>query len=344
MRHSWVANTTGSAVARTIDFYLMNHNAVPMDRTSNDRQAWLIADVGATNSRLAIMDQADLDVGRYQVFDNNEFPTIGALLRAYLDENSRQPENCALAIAAPVRSDDIEMLNRAWKFNRDALCAEIGARKLVVINDFHANACALPIIDDQSRTAIGTTGEPRDTNMAVLGPGSGLGMAAWIGTRGNGCVMSGEGGHMSVAGRNKTEDEIITWFRQRYSHCSAERILSGPGLVALHEAMHGICVDSSEEIVRNRDDRACAATVQQFFLFLGSVAADLALITGAFGGVYIAGGIVPACIDQLHSSGFRDRFEDKNRYRDYMRGIPTYVITHPAPGLVGLQNMVRRQT
>lgn len=321
----------------------MKHNAVLMDRTSNDRQAWLIADVGATNSRLSIIDPADPDVDRYQVFDNDDFPSIGALLKAYLGESNRQPERCALAIAAPIHGDDVEMINRAWKFNRNALCAEIGARKLVVVNDFHANAHALPILDDRSRSRIGTAGEPRDTNMAVLGPGSGLGMAAWIGSRSKGCVMSGEGGHISVAGRSDVEDDIIAWFRQRYSHCSAERILSGPGLVALHEAMHGICVASSEEITGNRDDRACAATMQQFFLFLGGVAADLALITGAFGGVYIAGGIVPACIDQLQSSGFRERFEDKNRYRDYMRGIPTYVITHPVPALSGLLNLVHKQ-
>jgi glucokinase len=105
--------------------------------------------------------------------------------------------------------------------------------------------------------------------------------------------------------------------------------------------MHGIEVDSPESISGNQGDEACAATMNQFFSFLGSAAADLALITGAFGGLYIAGGIVPACIEQLQQSPFRERFDDKNRYADYMRRIPTYVITDPVPGLTGLAAMIK---
>ena len=148
--------------------------------------------------------------------------------------------------------------------------------------------------------------------------------------------MSGEGGHITLSGRNRSEDSIIAKLRDRFGHCSAERVLSGPGLMALHEAMHGTSVATPEEITTNPDEPANAATMQQFFLFLGSVAAELALITGAAGGVYIAGGIVPACLEQIAKSDFRSRFEDKNRYRDYMRAIPTWVITDPYPGLSGL--------
>ncbi len=101
-------------------------------------------------------------------------------------------------------------------------------------------------------------------------------------------------------------------------------------------------MESSEEITSNPDDAACAATMNQFFSFLGGVAAELALITGAFGGLYIAGGIVPAHVEELRKSPFRERFEDKNRYKDYMRRIPTYVITDPVPGLTGLAAMINR--
>ena len=130
--------------------------------------------------------------------------------------------------------------------------------------------------------------------------------------------------------------------RERFDHCSAERILSGPGIVALHSAMHNIEAETPEEITTHVDDPRCAATMSQFFKFLGSAAADLALVTGAVGGVYIAGGIVPACLDQIRNSGFRRRFDDKNRYRDYMRAIPTWVITDPNPGLTGLSVFVRQ--
>ena len=154
--------------------------------------------------------------------------------------------------------------------------------------------------------------------------------------------MTGEGGHITLSGRNKREDEIIAHVREYFGHCSAERILSGPGLMVLHKIMHDIEIESSEEITTSPEDDACAATMNQFFSFLGGAAADLALITGAFGGIYIAGGIVPACIDQIRESPFRERFDDKNRYREYMQRIPTYVITDPVPGLSGLAAMINR--
>jgi glucokinase len=229
------------------------------------------------------------------------------------------------------------MINRDWHLNRQSLADELGFVTVRILNDFHAVACALPALDDQSRVEIGKASAYRDGNMAVLGPGSGLGMAARIGDRAAGSLMSGEGGHVTLAGRNKQEDRIIDKFRQRFGHCSAERVLSGPGLRALHAAMHDIELPSPEEISGNTADERCMLTMRQFFSFLGSVAADLALVTGAFGGVYIAGGIVPACIEQIMASPFRERFEDKNRYRDYMQRIPTYVITDPYPGLRGLQ-------
>jgi len=178
--------------------------------------------------------------------------------------------------------------------------------------------------------------------MAAIGPGSGLGTSAWIAGDTGGAAMTGEGGHITLSGRGQEEDKIIAAVRARFGHCSAERILSGPGLIILHDVMHGIEIGSSEAITTNVDDAACAATMHQFFSFLGSAAADLALITGAFGGLYIAGGIVPACIEQLQASPFRERFEDKNRYRDYMQRIPTYVITDPLPGLTGLAAMIIR--
>ena len=168
-------------------------------------------------------------------------------------------------------------------------------------------------------------------------------MAAWIGDAESGAAMTGEGGHITVAGRNDAEDRIILRMRERFGHCSAERILSGPGIVALHEVMHGAATMTPEEISANFDDRNCRATMEQFFRFLGSAAAELALITSAFGGVYIAGGIVPSLTRQLAASDFRQRFEDKNRYRDYMRRIPTYVITDPVPGLRGLATYLKMQ-
>lgn len=277
-----------------------------------------------------------------RVFRNKDFPSLGELLSGYAGECDLAPQSLALAVAAPVYDEEIRMTNRDWSFSGTSLTKELEVERAVIINDYHAVACALPAFDDDSRAEIGRASDYRGGNMAVLGPGSGLGMAAWICGDCAGLPMTGEGGHITLSGRDAREDAIIAVVRERYGHCSAERILSGPGLRMLHEAMHGIEIENPESITGNPGDPANAATLQQFFSFLGSVAAELALITGAFGGIYIGGGIVPACIGELRESPFRQRFEDKNRYRDYMRRIPTYVITDPYPGLTGLAAMINR--
>jgi glucokinase len=317
-------------------------NAARMTDATSDTESWLIADIGATSSRCATLAPATSDPDNIRVYRNDNFPHLGDLLADFLDGCETRPQSMALAVAAPMHGDDIQMINRDWSFSGASLSSDLGIDRAQIINDFHAIAYALPTFDDNTRTEIGNASEYRGGNMAVLGPGSGLGMSAWIGSASGGAAMTGEGGHITVSGRDQREDEIIAAIRGRFGHCSAERILSGPGLMVLHKAMHDIDLESPEEITDNPDDAACAATLNQFFSFLGSAAADLALITGAFGGLYIAGGIVPACIEQLHQSPFRERFDDKNRYEEYMRRIPTYVITDPVPGLTGLATMINR--
>lgn len=290
---------------------------------------WLIADVGATNSRCAILS-GDV-ISKLRIFRNDAMPSLEALLADYMRQAGTNPRRLALAVAAPVTTGTIRMINRDWCFSRDSLASRF--EQVEIVNDFEAIAYLLPRVDEGAREEIGVASAYRSGNIAVLGPGSGLGMAAWIGDC---AAMCGEGGHITLAARNEAEEKIVAAIRTQLGHCSAERVLSGPGLAALHKAMHGKEIAAPEHITASDRDAAAEATLAQFFLFLGSVAAELALITGAQGGVYIAGGIVPACIDAMRSSGFRARFEDKNRYRDYMRAIPTWVLTEPQPGLSGL--------
>jgi glucokinase len=310
------------------------HTVMLFHEMTQLRNSWLIADIGATTSRCAILDHGR--IGEVQRFHNDDANGVGEILSRYLSLSNRQPNACALAVAAPVDGEEFRMINRDWRFNRSEL-AVLGLDRVEVLNDFHAVAYALPVLNDATRAEIGKATQYRDGNIAVLGPGSGLGMSAWIS---GATAMFGEGGHITVAGRNSAEDEIIVKLRDRFGHCSAERILSGPGLIALHEAMHGKRLAAPEEVTSDPEEPNNAATLRQFFRFLGSTAAELALITGAYGGVYIAGGIVPACLDQIVNSDFRTRFEDKNRYRDYMRAIPTWVVTDPYPGLTGLAEYI----
>ena len=314
-----------------------------MATDSKTDNAWLIADVGATSARCAMWLPAEKRQLDLEIFQNDDFPSLKELLDRYISRRTSAPTAGAIAIAAPIDGDVVQMTNRDWRFNRLELAERLRLRRLEVLNDFHAVAYALPEIGGKDRVEVGKATAYREGTRAVLGPGTGLGVGAWIRSAGGEVVMRGEGGHVTLAARDENEERIIARLRERYGHCSAERVLSGPGIIALHSAMHGDEMKTSREITSGTVDRKCRATMEQFYRFLGSVAADLALTTGAYGGLYIAGGIVPDHVDQIQASMFRERFEDKNRYRGYMQAIPTYVITQALPGLTGLKAYIRRE-
>lgn len=319
-------------------------NAGTMDKSRKGTDRWLIADIGATNARCAILTAGEPEPEQLNTFLAADHDSLESLLGNYLDDTNERPEHALLAVAAPIHGDSVQMINLDWSFSTSSIATDLGLQNVKLLNDYHAVAYALPALRNDQLHEIGNPSRRLSGNRAVLGPGSGLGMAAWIGDEQSGSAMTGEGGHITLSARNEREDEIIRRFRERYGHCSAERVLSGPGIAALHHAMHGEVAATPEAITANTTDPLCVATMNQFFDFLGSAAAELALITGSFGGLYIAGGIVPACLEQMKASRFRDRFEDKNRYQDYMQAIPTFVITDSVPGLTGLAAYLKNET
>jgi glucokinase len=160
--------------------------------------------------------------------------------------------------------------------------------------------------------------------------------------------MTGEGGHVSMPAVTQEEQDVIALLRDRFDgHCSAERVLSGPGLVNLYVALaelagRGRPTVNPEDVTNlaKQGEPLARRTLGMFFAMLGTVAANLALTTGARGGIYIAGGIVPRLVEQLRKSEFRERFEAKGRYRPYLAAIPTYVVTAPLPAFRGLRYLL----
>jgi glucokinase len=179
--------------------------------------------------------------------------------------------------------------------------------------------------------------------IAVLGPGSGLGASALTPDGGRWSPLTGEGGHVTMPAATARENAVLDWMRRRFDHVSAERCLSGPGLVNLYNALAGIDgVPAAPYTAAQITDPATAAldplcreATAMFCAMLGTVAGDLALTLGAKGGVYIAGGIVPRLGPRFVESGFRARFEAKGRLSSYVAAIPTYVVTHPLPAFLG---------
>jgi glucokinase len=310
----------------------------------------LMADIGATNTRCALVDDKGEELAA-EVFRNADFASLTSLLKSYLEHRraTDRPKRAALCVAAPIVGDEVRMLNIAWQFSQAKLTADLGLAELTVCNDFAAIAWGLPYFGAADLRTIGGGRRAAGAPLATLGPGSGLGVGALVPTTDGWAVMAGEGGHSTLPATTREEADVIAQIRDRYDgHCSAERVLSGPGLVNLYVALAELAgsrpsVELAPADVTTRakqGDPVAIKAESMFFAFLGTVAGDLALTTGARGGVFIAGGIVPRLLDEIEKSEFRARFEAKGRYASYLGAIPTHVITDPLPAFRGLRHLL----
>lgn len=313
----------------------------------------LIADIGATHVRFALTG-ADGKPRDVVVFNCSDHPDLLSAARAYLKEfpAESRPNRGAFAIACPVRSDQVQMTNLGWAFSIDELRRQLGLTSLSLINDFAAIAHAVPHLSSEDRRQIGSGKALENAPAGVVGPGTGLGISGLIPANGAAVALETEGGHVTLAATDPFEAEVINTLRQRFDHVSAERVLSGPGLVNLYEALVALNGGVAEKLTPEQvsaeglsnPDSLCGQALETFCAMLGTVAADLALSLGARGGIYIAGGIVRELGEAFDRSGFRRRFESVGRLSGYLENIATYVITHPNPALLGLANTLDHDT
>lgn len=305
----------------------------------------LLADIGGTNARLALL--IDGEISDIRVEQTGARNTLAETLVDYLSD--REVDAAALAVAGPVDCDPIVFTNAEWSFRRADIAAALGLENVLVINDFAAQALALPSLSvPADLTGIGSGQAVGGRPKAVLGPGTGFGVAALL-PHGDGWQpLTTEAGHMTLPAMTPEEDAIIDLLRREFGHVSAERVLSGPGLTLLHRALarlHGEnAADATPEEITAAalagSDSLAVRTLETFCRFLGTVAADAALAYGAAGGVYIAGGIVPRLGSTFATSGFRERFETKGRFSAMLCAIPTFVITANYPAFRGLKALV----
>ena len=308
----------------------------------------LVGDVGATNARFALLKPGgDLTPARSYLCD--DYPTIGDALAAYLaTSDGGAPSRAVLAVAAAPAGDVVRMTNHPWSFSIAELRTQLGLDRLTVINDFEANALSLPRLTGDDLAKVGTGEAIPGMPMGVLGPGSGLGVAGLVSSGDAFIPVAGEGGHVTMAAADDEEATVLGLLRRRFDHVSAERVLSGPGLVNLYNALCELCGKPSAGLTAAQitdpkimaEDACAARAASMFCAMLGTVAGNLAVTLGARGGIYIAGGIVPKLGDAFAQSKFRDRFEDKGRLRSYLAAIPTYVIVRPDAALLGAAKLL----
>jgi glucokinase len=313
-------------------------------------EAGLIADIGATNARFALV-QPDGNTTRARTYRTNDFPSLTDAIDAYFVDESppARPTQAVLAVAAPITNDDVAFTNHPWTFSIDTVRQQLELRRLRVINDFAANAVAVPHLAESDRMQVGPGSPVVGAPIGLIGPGTGLGMSVLVSADG-GTPIEGEGGHVTMAPADAQESVVLDLMRRRYNHVSAERVLSGAGLVNLYNALCELAGAPAApftpaQITNPRtwsaDPRTREATAM-FCAMLGTVAGNLALTIGGRGGIYIAGAIVPRLGSVFAESAFRGRFEAKGRFQGYLASIPTYVITRPLPALLGAAKLLER--
>ena len=306
----------------------------------------LVGDVGGTNARFAIARMVDgvLTLDHHESFPAERYPTFLKGVAAFIDGCEVKPSGGVIAVAGPVTDGAIDLTNSPWAVSETEL-QTLGLNPVRLINDFEALAWGAPVVPRPELASLGgpEEGDPQAA-IAVLGPGTGFGVSALArDIHGHEIAMPSEGGHACFAPGDPIEDEILRILRRRYDRVSIERLICGPGLLNMHRALAEIDgrethIDDPAQITTEALEdynSACGATLARFCAILGAVAGDIALTTGARGGVYIAGGIAPRILPFLKASPFRERFERKGRFQDYMAAIPTHVILHKHAALLG---------
>jgi glucokinase len=313
----------------------------------------LVGDIGGTNARFALVAAPGGDLEAIHTLPCADFAGPAEAIEHYLTATGiARPRWGAFGIANPVDGDFVRMTNHNWAFSIRQLRERLTFERLDVLNDFTALAMALPVLQDADLLKVGGGSAVAHRAIGLLGAGTGLGISGLIPCCDDYVPLEGEGGHVTLAASDAHEAALLAWLATRHAHVSAERALSGPGLVALYQAHAAVRGESAEPLSAADISRRalegssplCVETLDTFCALLGTVAADLALTLGARGGIYIGGGIVPRLGDFFARSRFRARFEQKGRFSAYLAGIPTYVIRAPYPGLLGAARALERNS
>jgi glucokinase len=311
----------------------------------------LVADIGGTNARFAMFfdDIGTLSNERSMSCERYAGPVDA--IEAYLAEtNAPRPHEIAMAVATPVTGDRIKLTNSHWDFSVDATRQALTLNRLVMLNDFTALALSLPHLTPQQQRQVGAGTSAINAAIGLIGAGTGLGVSGLLPTKGGYLPIEGEGGHVSFSPANLREAEILRIVWREFPHVSAERLISGIGLDPLYRAIAELegeigpaptPATITERALRGNDS-LCCDVMNTFCGMLGTAAGNLAVTLGARGGVYIGGGIVPRLGEFFDRSPFRERFETKGRFSDYLKAIPTKVILADYPALTGAAQALLR--
>ena len=306
----------------------------------------LVGDIGGTNARFALVDEVGgrLSVGEPRAYATKDYASPEDAIEAYLkDTGAERPAKAVVAVAGPVTHGAMHFTNLDWEVSEAQLTSVGGFKAARLLNDFSAQALGAPRLDPAKLQILGPDlGRPAEGTMLILGPGTGFGVAGLVREGGHETVLSTEGGHVGFAPTDDLEIEIWRHFARGRERISIERVLSGSGLYELYRALADIegapaslKDQKAVQAAAETGDPLAGRTVDRFCRILGSATGDFALALGARAGVYVTGGVAEKLVRQLAAGGFRERFEAKGRFVDYMRAIPTWLVLDPYAALIG---------
>ena len=312
--------------------------------TGEGAAAVLVGDVGGTSARFGVVDETGQLEG-VRILTSAKYRTLAEATSDYLSglEESARPKRAAIAVAGPVHGDRVRMTNREWSFSAAETCLALRLDVLEVMNDLIALALAVPALPVEQSREIKSGRGFHDEPIAVVGVGTGLGVSALIPAGDGWTALATEAGHRDLASSNEREWRILECLQHRFGRVSAERVLSGPGLVNLYEAIcqleqRSVEAREAEGVVARALTGECPASqeaVEVFSRWLGAVTGDLVLTYGALGGLWLGGGMVHAMGPAFEVGRFLDGFLDKGRFRSYVDPVPVRLILDPTASLHG---------
>lgn len=311
----------------------------------------LLADIGGTNARFAL-ERAPGKIDSIQVLACADYADFAEAAEAYIASIEHTAvAHASIAVATPVRGDKIEMVNNHWAFSIEASRRRLHLDTLLVVNDFTALAMSLPHLNATQIEKIGGGTAREKGVLGLVGAGTGLGVGGLIPADGHWIALNSEGGHVTFSPADEREIAILQYCWRIYPHVSPERLVSGPGIELIYQALLACQGKQNVEELKTPEivaralaasDPLCVETMACFCGMLGTVASNVVVTLGALGGLYIGGGIVPRLGEYFARSPFRARFESKGRFTEYVAQVPTFVITAPYPAFLGVAAILDR--
>lgn len=297
----------------------------------------LVGDIGGTRSRLALSDggHALQEVG---VFRNDDYADFNSLLGDYLGRLAQLPRAACLAVAGPIADDErsARLTNRDWCIDLALLKQQFGLRQAHLVNDFAAAAMGVTVDTDADPVTLQAGAPLADALRLVIGAGTGLGVASLILSEGKWRVLPGEGGHIGFAPQDETQDGLCRWLREQHGRVIIEHVVSGSGLAAIHDYLHGRQLAPAEiSQLAHQGDIQALASFDLFASIYGAVAGDYALARAARGGVFLAGGVAAANLDLMQRGPFLKAFGAKGVHSALAARMPVHIVTEPLLGLYG---------